>query len=88
MPSEHGEDEVLAVIETVPGETIRSDELIAFLVPRMAYFMVPRYLRFVTELPRTHTNKVKKPLLRELGVTADTWDREAAGIVLRRERIQ
>ena len=53
----------------------------------MAHFMVPRYVRIVPELPKTPTQKVQKNLLRDEGVTADTWDREAAGIRVRRERL-
>ena len=53
----------------------------------MAYFMVPRFVRFVHELPKIPTNKVQKIRLREQGITRDTWDREAAGIVLKRERL-
>ena len=58
-----------------------------FLVPRMAHFMVPRYFRFIGELPKTPTMKVQKHLLRAEGVTQDTWDREAAGIKLKREKL-
>jgi crotonobetaine/carnitine-CoA ligase len=50
----------------------------------MAYFMVPRFLDFIDELPKTSTGKVKKYSLRESGVTGTTWDREAAGIKLKR----
>jgi crotonobetaine/carnitine-CoA ligase len=46
--------------------------------------MVPRYLRFVDSLPKTPTERVQKVKLREEGVTPDTWDREAAGVVVRR----
>jgi carnitine-CoA ligase len=53
----------------------------------MAHFMVPRYVRVVDELPKTPTQKVQKHLLRTEGVTADTWDRAAAGIQVKRERI-
>jgi crotonobetaine/carnitine-CoA ligase len=49
--------------------------------------MVPRYVRIVTELPRTPTQKVQKHLIRQQGVTTDTWDREAAGVVVRRQKI-
>ena len=41
----------------------------------------------MADLPRTPTQKIQKYALRDDGVTADTWDREAAGIRLRRERI-
>ena len=87
VSSEFSEDEVLAVIAPVEGMTIDPVELIQFLIPRMAHFMVPRYLRFVDELPKTPTQKVEKYVLRREGITADTWDREAAGIKLRRERV-
>jgi crotonobetaine/carnitine-CoA ligase len=49
--------------------------------------MVPRYVRFVAEIPKTETNKQRKNVLREAGVTPDTWDREAAGMRLKRERL-
>ncbi|MEE3101178.1 MAG: ATP-dependent acyl-CoA ligase, partial [Pseudomonadota bacterium] len=87
VKSEVSEDEVLAVVAPVPGKTVDPAELLAFLAPRMAHFMVPRYVRIVHELPRTPTAKVRKIELREAGVTADTWDREAAGIRIKRERI-
>ena len=87
VKSEVSEDEVLAVVAPVPGKTVDPAELLAFLAPRMAHFMVPRYVRIVRELPRTPTAKVRKIELREAGVTADTWDREAAGIRIKRERI-
>lgn len=50
--------------------------------------MIPRYVRVVDELPKTPTAKVKKAELRATGVTADTWDREAAGVVVRGERLR
>jgi crotonobetaine/carnitine-CoA ligase len=46
--------------------------------------MVPRYLRFVDSLPKTPTERVQKVKLREEGVTPDTWDREAAGVTIKR----
>ena len=71
----------------VEGATLDPAELIAFLTPRMAHFMVPRYIRIVPALPKTPTQKVQKHLLRSEGITADTWDREKAGIRLRRQRL-
>ena len=50
----------------------------------MPYFMVPRYIRFVDRLPKTPTERVQKVPLREQGITADTFDREAAGISISR----
>lgn len=87
VPSEHGEDEVLAVVAPVPGHDLDPAELLEFLIPRMAHFMVPRYVSIVDDLPKTPTNKVQKHLLRDGGITDDTWDREAAGIRVKRERL-
>lgn len=87
VPSELGEDEVLVIIVPRPGADLDPAQLVEYLVPRMAHFMVPRYIRVIAELPKTPTQKVQKHLLRGEGVTADTWDREKAGIVLRRQKL-
>ena len=59
-------------------------ELTHWLAERMPYFMVPRYIRFVDALPKTPTERVQKVKLREEGITPDTFDREAAGITIKR----
>ena len=88
VPSEHEEDEVLVVVSTKPDRSVDPENLFEFLRSKLAHFMLPRYIRVLDELPQTPTNKVKKHLLREQGVTADTWDREAAGIVVKREKLR
>ena len=87
VPSEYSEDEVMAVIAPVPGQNIDLEALMEFLIARMPYFMVPRYIRVMAELPKTPTAKVMKAELRAEGITPDTWDREAAGIRLKKERL-
>ena len=87
VPSEHGEDEVLAVLAPVAGVALDFVELIDHLRGRMAHFMIPRYIRLVDDLPATPTNKIEKYRLRAEGVTADTWDREAAGITIKQDRL-
>ena len=84
VPSEHGEDDVLVVVEPAPGTTVDPARLLEFLRDRLPGFMVPRYVRVVPHLPRTPSQKVMKYRLREEGITADTWDRERAGIRIRR----
>ncbi|MES2494490.1 MAG: AMP-binding protein [Pseudomonadota bacterium] len=85
VPSEFSEDEVMVVVAPVPGRTIDHAELATFLIREMPYFMVPRYIRIMDELPKTPSAKVLKADLRVEGVTADTWDREKAGLRVRRE---
>lgn len=87
VPAELGEEEVLIVIEPSAGETIDCATLFGRLVEELPHFMLPRYIRVVDKLPRTPTEKPQKYLLRDEGVTEDTWDREAAGIQVRRMKL-
>ena len=87
-PGEGGEDEVMAVVALKPGAAFDPAELLRFLQSRLAHFMLPRYVRVMDGLPRTATHKVEKHRLRAEGVTPGTWDREAAGVVVRRERLE
>ena len=84
VASEHTEQEVMAVVVPRPDATLDLAELIEFLAPRMAYFMVPRYVEVAEALPKTQTGKIQKYALRERGLTPQTWDRDATGIRLRR----
>lgn len=76
-PSEVGEDELLVVLEVERPEEVDREALVAHCRNVMPKFMVPRYFRLMSLLPRTPTGKVQKVLLREQGVTADTWDVDA-----------
>jgi crotonobetaine/carnitine-CoA ligase len=87
LPSPRGDQEILVALVAKPGHTIDLVKLVEYLVPRMPHFMVPRYFRILPELPRTPTNKVKKVEIRDAGITADTWDREASGMVLKRTKL-
>ncbi len=88
VPNETSEDDVLVIVAPVPGERVDPAELVEFLRPRLAHFMLPRYVRIMDDLPRTPTQKVEKHVLRSAGVTSDTWDREKTGIRVARERVR
>lgn len=83
-PSDLGEDEIKAAVVVREGRELDFVKLTDFMVEQMPYFMVPRYIQVVAELPKTPTQKVQKHLLRGDGVDGETWDREAAGIKLNR----
>jgi crotonobetaine/carnitine-CoA ligase len=85
--SEFGEDEVMAVVACVPNRALDPADLLTFLQPRLPHFMMPRFIRFLDDLPRTPTQKVQKHLLRDEGRTPDTWDGMAAGMRFKRERL-
>lgn len=87
VPSEYGEEDVLAAVVAKPGVQLSDEELIGFLSRRMPHFMVPRYIRHMQALPKTPTAKIEKHVLRSDGITVETWDREAAGIRISRDRL-
>lgn len=74
VPSEFGEDEVMAFIRTVDGATGDSKAIIDSCERRLPRYAVPRYLDYVTEFPLTDTGKIRKHELRLIGVTDTTWD--------------
>jgi crotonobetaine/carnitine-CoA ligase len=77
------EDEIMVVC-IAEGSAPDPAEFTHWMAERMPYFMVPRYIRFVDTLPKTPTERVQKVKLRDEGITPDTFDREAAGIVVKR----
>jgi crotonobetaine/carnitine-CoA ligase len=79
VQSELAEDEVMAAVILREGADLSAPELLDFCQPRMPYFAVPRFVKFVSELPTTENGKVQKFKLREQGVTSGTWDRETVG---------
>jgi crotonobetaine/carnitine-CoA ligase len=81
------DEEVKIVVVLREDSELTEEGLTEYLIPRMPSYWVPRFVEFVSELPSTPSFKVKKSELRALGVTDGTWDRERAGIVLRRERL-
>ena len=87
VASEVAEDEVLVAVSLAEGQTLDPNELLEFLRDRLAHFMIPRYVRVMADLPKTPTSKIQKHLIRTDGVTEDTWDRERAGVVVKREKL-
>ena len=87
VPAE-SEDEVMVSVVRQSGAALDEAGLIEHCQRHMAYFMVPRYVEWLDELPRTMTQKVEKFRLRDRAVAALAnglvWDREKAGVVLQR----
>ena len=84
VPSELAEDEVVAGDRAETGPIAGALDIVRYCEGPIAYFAIPRYVRILSEMPMTENGKVQKFKLRERGVTAETWDREAAGVKVRR----
>ncbi|MFQ2268356.1 AMP-binding protein [Aeromonas hydrophila] len=66
VDSERYGEEVCAWVKLRPRQEASEEELKQFLAARIAYFKVPRYIRFVEEYPMTVTGKLQKFRMREL----------------------
>jgi crotonobetaine/carnitine-CoA ligase len=86
VPSELGEDDVMAYLVPAPDTTLDFAEVIEFCAENMAYYMVPRYLEAVDALPKTPSEKIEKYKLKVDAAARLTefWDRDKAGITIRR----
>ena len=82
--AKESEQEVIVILTAQPGAAIDPVEFTRFCNQRMPYFMVPRYVDVVEQIPKTPTGKMEKYKLRDQGVTETTWDRVAAGVKLDR----
>jgi len=84
VKSDIGEDEVMVCLTLKARQRLTPEEITDYCQEHMAYFMIPRYFRFMEALPKTPTERIEKYKLREEGITQDTWDREKAGYKLKR----
>jgi fatty-acyl-CoA synthase len=48
-----------------PGQTISEEEILEFCRGQIAHYKVPKYIRFVSELPMTVTGKAQKFVMRQ-----------------------
>jgi crotonobetaine/carnitine-CoA ligase len=78
-----GEDEVMAFVIR-RSKSLDARTLLDWCVPRMPRYAVPRFIHFVQDIERTASGKIRKQALRDIGVTAETWDREREGYVVPR----
>ena len=74
VPSELGEDEVMAFVVRLPGSALTAEQLHRETADLLPAYARPRFIEFVDELPLTDTGKVRKQVLRERGVSLTTWD--------------
>jgi crotonobetaine/carnitine-CoA ligase len=86
VASDLSEDDVMVFVVLREGSSLTHAELIRHCVANMAYFMVPRYVHFVMEIPKTSSEKIEKYKLKKWAAEhkAALWDREKEGITIAR----
>jgi crotonobetaine/carnitine-CoA ligase len=86
VPSELGEDEIKVVVVLKPGQTATPEEVLDFCRGKMANYAIPRYVEFRDSLPKTGTHRIEYSVLKKEGITDRTWDREAVGYIVSKDR--
>ena len=83
VPSPLGEEDVKAFVQLKPGATASAPELFEFCVRELPFFMVPKFLEFLDEIPKTANQKAQRFVLRDRKGGTE-YDREQLGVVVRK----
>jgi len=83
VPSPLGEEDVKAFVQLKPGTHAEPKELFEFCITHLPFFMVPKYLEFLEEIPKTANQKAQRFVLRERKGGVE-HDRDTLGIVIQR----
>jgi carnitine-CoA ligase len=85
VPSGLGEEDVKVCVVLRPGAVLEPEDLVAHCDGHLPRFAVPRYIEFVTALPKNQVGRVLKHELRGQSLTDGIWDREATGTAVARD---
>jgi len=80
VPSPLGEEDVKAFVQLRPGAQVEARELFEFAAERLPFFMVPQFLEFIPEIPKTANQKAQRYLLRSRPPGPGSVDRDSLGI--------
>jgi fatty-acyl-CoA synthase len=58
VPDEKWGEAGKAVIAVKPGKTLTKEQVTSFLKSRLAHYKVPRYVTFVSEVPKNSVGKI------------------------------
>jgi carnitine-CoA ligase len=83
VPSPLGEEDVKAFVQLKPGATVEPRALFEFCAAELPFFMVPKFLEFIGEIPKTANQKAQRFVLRDRKGGVE-HDRDRLGIVLQR----
>jgi carnitine-CoA ligase len=83
VPSALGEEDVKAFVQLRPSVSVDARELFEFCAEHLPFFMVPQYIEFIEEIPKTANQKAQRYLLKGKRGEAE-YDRDKLGVVLRK----
>lgn len=77
VPSALGEEDIVVYV-VADSDAFDPASVYTFCQQRLPKFMVPRYVVLIDALPKTPTEKIRKPVLREAWPETSAWDAQAA----------
>lgn len=77
VPSEDYGEEVMAWIQLKKEGATTAEEIRKFCKDKMAYFKVPKYIKFVKKFPMTVTGKIQKFKMREISIKEMSLEKAA-----------
>ncbi len=83
VPSPLGEEDVKAFVQLRPGARAEPRELFEFCAANLPFFMVPQFIEFIEEIPKTANQKAQRFALRGRSGGVQ-YDRDALGVRLRK----
>lgn len=79
-----GDDDIKLCIVCRASHIPDPRQLTEHLARLLPHYMVPRYIEFLPEMPRTPTSKLQRALMKKAAHEGSVWDRKNAGVSLRR----
>jgi len=78
-----GDDDIKLCVVLKPRTALEPIDLLRHLAGLLPHYMVPRYLEFIEELPRSATNKLRRAALKSAPYGTHVWDRTQHGVSVR-----
>lgn len=68
VPCKKFGEEIVAWVQTHPGDRVTEDELREYCKGKIAHYKVPKFFKFVDEFPMTISGKIQKFKMREISI--------------------
>jgi carnitine-CoA ligase len=82
VPSPLGEEDVKAFVQVRPGSELDARTVFEYCIRELPFFMVPKFVEFIDEIPKTANQKSQRYVLRQRKGGRE-YDRDQLGIVVR-----
>jgi crotonobetaine/carnitine-CoA ligase len=76
------EAEIKLFVSLKEGQTVTAEDLARHINDNGPYYLVPRFIEFIDDMPHNENGKLQKFLLRKRGRSENDWDRDSVDFAL------